>query len=141
MGRTAAGVKGMKIPNGEIIGVSTFNQGKFILSIGKKGIGKLTPIEEYRKTNRNAKGVKALKVTVKTGQLVSIKSVNIDDEILIITIKNKIIRIPVSQIRETGRNTSGVKLVNIENEDDRVKDIAVLKKELLDTEKITNTPN
>ncbi|MBP5257090.1 MAG: DNA topoisomerase (ATP-hydrolyzing) subunit A [Mycoplasma sp.] len=128
MGRTAAGVKGMQLDkNSHVIGVSTNKQGEFILSIGAKGVGKLTPITEYRLTNRNAKGVRSLKVTPKTGNLVATKAVDMDDEVLIITTKNKIIRILVNQIRETGRNASGVKLINTENED-KVRDIAIFKK-------------
>ncbi len=128
MGRTAAGVKGMRLDkNSHVIGVSTNKQGEFILSIGAKGVGKLTPITEYRLTNRNAKGVRSLKVTPKTGNLVATKAVGMDDEVLIITTKNKIIRILVNQIRETGRNASGVKLINTENED-KVRDIAIFKK-------------
>ena len=134
MGRTAAGVKGMKLDKGShIIGVSTNKQGEYILSIGAKGIGKLTPIAEYRLTNRNAKGVRSLKVTPKTGNLVATKAVDMDDEVLIITTKNKIIRILVNQIRETGRNASGVKLINTEN-DDKVRDIAVFKKSVFGNE-------
>lgn len=131
MGRTARGVKGMKLDDkSHIIGISTNKQGEYILSVGAKGVGKLTPISEYRLTGRNAKGVKSLKVTPKTGNLISTKAVNLEDEVLIITTKNKIIRIQVSQIRETGRNSSGVKLVNTEN-DDKVRDIAVFKKNVL----------
>lgn len=134
MGRTAAGVKGMRLDNNaHVIGVSTNKQGEFILSIGAKGIGKLTPITEYRLTNRNAKGVRSLKITPKTGNLVATKAVDIDDEVLIITTKNKIIRILVNQIRETGRNASGVKLINTENED-KVRDIAVFKKGIFGTD-------
>ena len=131
MGRTARGVKGMKLDDkSHIIGISTNKQGEYILSVGAKGVGKLTPISEYRLTGRNAKGVKSLKVTPKTGNLISTKAVNLEDEVLIITTKNKIIRIQVNQIRETGRNSSGVKLVNTEN-DDKVRDIAVFKKNVL----------
>ena len=136
MGRTAAGVKGMRLDNhAHVIGVSTNKQGEFILSIGAKGIGKLTPITEYRLTNRNAKGVRSLKITPKTGNLVATKAVDLDDEVLIITTKNKIIRILVNQIRETGRNASGVKLINIENED-KVRDIAVFKKGIFGTDEL-----
>ncbi|MBQ2349462.1 MAG: DNA topoisomerase (ATP-hydrolyzing) subunit A [Mycoplasma sp.] len=136
MGRTAAGVKGMRLDNhAHVIGVSTNKQGEFILSIGAKGIGKLTPITEYRLTNRNAKGVRSLKITPKTGNLVATKAVDLDDEVLIITTKNKIIRILVNQIRETGRNASGVKLINTENED-KVRDIAVFKKGIFGTDEL-----
>lgn len=134
MGRTAAGVKGMNLDDhAHVVGVSTNKQGEFILSIGAKGVGKLTPITEYRLTNRNAKGVRSLKITPKTGNLVATKAVDMDDEVLIITTKNKIIRILVNQIRETGRNASGVKLINTEN-DDKVRDIAIFKKSVFGNE-------
>lgn len=136
MGRTAAGVKGMNLSGAEVIGISTNKQGELILSVGQKGIGKLTPIVEYRETKRNAKGVKSLKVTPKTGPLVATKAVDVDDEVLIITAKNKVIRIPVNQIRETARNASGVKLVNVEEDNDRVRDIAVFKKDIINAEGI-----
>ena len=132
MGRTAHGVKGMNLGNAHIVGLSTNKQGQYILSIGAKGIGKLTDIDEYRLTNRNAKGVKSLKVTTKTGPLIATKAVNLDDEILIITNKNKVIRLAVNTIRETSRNSQGVKLVNLENDDDKVRDIAVFKKTLFE---------
>lgn len=127
MGRTAAGVHGMKIANKDkVIGAVSNESGSLLLSVGAKGIGKLTPIEEYRLSKRNAKGVYALKVTPKTGPLVAIKAINVEDEILIITTKNKIIRISADQIREAGRHTSGVKLVALE-EGDKVRDLAVFK--------------
>ena len=132
MSRTAHGVKGMNLGNAHIVGLSTNKQGQYILSIGAKGIGKLTDIDEYRLTNRNAKGVKSLKVTTKTGPLITTKAVNLDDEILIITNKNKVIRLAVNTIRETSRNSQGVKLVNLENDDDKVRDIAVFKKTLFE---------
>ena len=83
----------------------------------------------------NTKGVRSLKITPKTGNLVATKAVDLDDEVLIITTKNKIIRILVNQIRETGRNASGVKLINIENED-KVRDIAVFKKGIFGTDEL-----
>ena len=133
MGRTAAGVHGMKLGIGaNVIGVCTSAQGEYILSVGTKGIGKLTPVQDYRLTGRNAKGVKTLKICSKTGALISTKAVNIDDQALIITTKNKVIRINIDTIRETGRNAAGVKLVNVDD-GDKVKDVAIFKKSLIDS--------
>ena len=132
MGRTARGVHGIKLDaKDEVVGAVNNNEGPLLLSIGSRGIGKVTAIEEYRLSKRNAKGVKTLKVTPKTGPLVAIKSLQSEDQVLIITTKNKIIRINAEQIREAGRNTQGVKLVNME-EGDKVRDVAILKKGLFD---------
>lgn len=132
MGRTASGVHGIKLTNNEkVVGVTSTKDGSLLLSIGTKGIGKLTAIDEYRETKRNAKGVKTIKVTPKTGNLVAVKAIDNTDQILIITTRNKIIRITADQIREAGRNTSGVKLVNLDA-NDHVRDVAILKKWLLD---------
>ncbi|WEK83143.1 MAG: DNA topoisomerase (ATP-hydrolyzing) subunit A [Mycoplasma sp.] len=130
-GRTSQGITGITFDsnNDEVVGVSTNRQGQYILSIGTKGIGKLTPVSEYRLTKRKAKGVKTLKVTPKTGPLVATISVELTDDILIITSKNKVIRFNVNQISETSRNTQGVKLVNLDD-GDKVKDITAFKKEL-----------
>ncbi|MCF0227644.1 MAG: DNA gyrase subunit A, partial [Malacoplasma sp.] len=132
MGRSARGVHGIRLESkDEVVGAVTNQDGPLLLSIGAHGIGKVTAIEEYRLSKRNAKGVKTLKVTPKTGNLVAIKSLEQEDQVLIITTKNKIIRIMAEQIREAGRNTQGVKLVNID-EGDKVRDVAILKKGLFD---------
>lgn len=134
IGRVAAGVRGMKLDGSSVIVGACINKdGEFLLSIGARGIGKLTPIEQYRLTSRNTKGVKTLKVTAKTDKLVATKAVNTADEVLIITTKNKVIRFSVDTIREASRNTQGVKLVNLDD-GDKVRDVAVFKEEMFQDE-------
>ncbi len=118
MGRQAAGVHGMRLDDKEyIVGLSSSQSGNKILSVGAKGVGKLTPVEEYRLTRRNAKGVKTLKVNQKTGKLVYTGAVVGDEDALMITSAGKIIRFSLSQVNTIGRSTSGVKLMDVdENE-------------------------
>ncbi|GMO14110.1 MAG: DNA topoisomerase (ATP-hydrolyzing) subunit A [Mycoplasmoidaceae bacterium] len=128
MGRTAAGVGGMDLdPKEFVVGLSSSEQGKKILSIGEKGAGKLTDVEEYRKTKRNAKGVKTLKVSSKTGKLIYISAVNGDEDALMITTKGKVIRFALSEVNTIGRSTSGVKLMNIDD-NEKLQSVTMFKK-------------
>lgn len=125
MGRTATGVKAISLEENEyVVGSGTSLDGKYVLSIGEKGVGKLTPCEDYRLTNRGAKGVITLRVNDKTGKLAAIKIVNDDDQLLMITTSGKIIRMTINQINKISRNTSGVKLMNIEGKE-RIQSVAV----------------
>lgn len=132
MGRTATGVKGIKLSEEEfVVGTGVSNKGNYVLSVGAKGIGKLSPIEDYRLTKRGSKGITTLKVTDKTGPLVAIRVVDQDDELLLITTSGKIIRLSLDSVRVTGRNASGVKLMSLE-ENEEIKSIAVFKKDELE---------
>lgn len=126
MGRTAAGVKGINIDGGTVVGFSTSMAGNKILSIGTRGVGKITDVEEYRETKRGAKGVTTLKVTPKTGKLVFAAAVEGNEDALIMTKKNMIIRMSLSEVRDIGRATQGVKLIKLD-EDDRIASIAIFK--------------
>ncbi len=127
MGRTAAGVHGMRLdPKESIVGLSSSVSGDKILSIGSKGVGKLTPVEEYRLTKRNAKGVKTLKVNQKTGKLVYTGAVFGDEDVLMITTSGKIIRFSLTQVNTIGRSTSGVKLMNID-ESEKIQSVTIFK--------------
>lgn len=127
MGRTASGVHGMRLDDKEhIVGLSSSISGDKILSIGSRGVGKLTPVEEYRLTKRNAKGVKTLKVNQKTGKLVYTGAVFGDEDILMITTSGKIIRFSLTQVNTIGRSTSGVKLMNID-ENEKIQSVTVFK--------------
>ena len=88
-----------------------------LLVIGEKGLGKRTDFEEYRKTSRGSKGVRTMNITDKTGVLVAMKNVTEDNDLLIITKSGLIIRMAVSDIKQAGRNTQGVKLINIKDND------------------------
>ena len=126
MGRTATGVKGINIDGGSVIGFSTSQTGNKILSIGARGVGKLTDVSLYRLTKRGSKGVTTLKITPKTGKLVFTSCVEGTEDALLITKKGMIIRFSLSEIRDIGRTTSGVKLMDIED-DDRIISVSIFK--------------
>ncbi|GAB4466982.1 MAG: DNA gyrase subunit A [Thermoflexibacter sp.] len=126
MGRTATGVKGISIDeeNNEVVGMVVINHPDTqLLVISEKGYGKRSDIEEFRLTNRGAKGVKALNVTEKTGHLVSIMEVTDKDQLMIMTQAGITIRFSVSELRVMGRNTQGVRVIRL-NEDDDISSIA-----------------
>jgi DNA gyrase subunit A len=121
MGRTAAGVKGVQLEdeNDRVIGmVCLSEQNRSLLVLSDKGYGKRSEIEEYRKTSRGAKGVKAMNVTEKTGPLVAITDVDDNDELMIITKSGITIRMKVDELRVMGRNTQGVKTIRIADSDE-----------------------
>ena len=124
LGRTATGVRGINLDEGdEAIGMVCYEPENedaslhTLLVIGEKGLGKRTDFEEYRKTSRGSKGVKTINITDKTGVLVAMKNVTEDNDLLIITKSGLIIRMAVSDIKQAGRNTQGVKLINIKDND------------------------
>lgn len=121
MGRTAAGVKGVTLESEKdrVIGmVCLMDQNRSLLVLSDKGYGKRSEIEEYRKTSRGTKGVKAMNITDKTGELVAISDVTDLDELMIITKLGITIRFKVAELRVMGRNTQGVKIIKISDADD-----------------------
>jgi len=115
MGRTASGVKGIDLNDGDtVVGVTTALEGKYILAITTKGFGKMSDATDYRQTKRGAKGVSTLKVTDKIGDLIAIRAVNGDEDLMCITNAGIVIRTPLEQVRVVGRNTQGVKIMNLE---------------------------
>ncbi|HEX5034237.1 MAG TPA: DNA gyrase C-terminal beta-propeller domain-containing protein, partial [bacterium] len=115
MGRTAYGVRGIKLEEGDhVVGMIVVNEGAAILTVSANGLGKRTPTDEYRVQGRGGVGIITMKVTEKTGRVVTVKQVNDSDEIMIITTTGKIIRTPVNTISVIGRNTQGVRLMNLE---------------------------
>ena len=128
MGRTASGVKGFNVDGSVVVGVATSRDGTHLLAVSENGYGKRTAIEEYRLTTRGAKGVKTINITQKTGDLVSVRAVNGDEDVMIITNTCIIIRIAVENIGIYSRNTQGVKLINV-GEDESVAKIAIVDKE------------
>lgn len=133
MGRTAAGVRGIRLKdtgNDEVIGMVIIqNEEDNLLVISEKGYGKQTNISEYRLTNRGGKGVKTLNVSDKTGQLISIKQVEKDDDIMIITRNGITIRMSVDGISTLGRNTQGVRLIRLKADDEIASVAKVAEKE------------
>jgi len=120
MGRTASGVIGIKLAseNDEVIGMITIEEKQSdVLVVSEKGNGKRTGIDNYRITNRGGKGVKTINITEKTGQLVALKAVTDNHDLMIITQAGNILRIPVSGIRLMGRATQGVRLINLKEND------------------------
>ncbi len=113
MGRTASGVKGIDIENGYVVGCEISEQNKEILVVTENGFGKKTSIDEYRMTHRGSKGVKALNVTEKNGNIVAFKSVKGNEDLMIVTNNGIIIRVPLNQVSTTGRVAQGVKLINL----------------------------
>ncbi|MBY0516059.1 MAG: DNA gyrase subunit A [Bacteriovoracaceae bacterium] len=114
MGRVSQGVKGMTLEEGEkVIGMSILEPGIEILSVTERGYGKRSEESEYRTQTRGGKGILAMKLTDKTGNIVSIKPVNERDDLMIITDKGQVIRTKISGISLLGRNTQGVRLINV----------------------------
>ena len=132
MGRTASGVKGIELDEEEkVVGVTTSLEGQHILAMTSKGFGKLTPVYDpdggltYRVTKRGAKGVTTLKANDKVGELIAVTAVNLEDDLMCITNAGIVIRTPLNQIRICGRNTSGVKIMNLEGRQ-RIVSIAIV---------------
>jgi DNA gyrase subunit A len=120
VGRTASGVKGITLggPKDEVIGIVTAKRGeKDILVISENGFGKRSILDDYRFTNRGGKGVKTINITSKTGDLIAIKAVTDEDDLMIITQNGIAIRLAVKGVRVMGRNTQGVKLINLREGD------------------------
>ena len=124
MGRTATGVKGMTLDGGgdAVVGMicmrSTAQDDVLVLS--EQGMGKRSKLEDYRVTNRGAKGVKTINITEKTGKLIAIRNVNDSNDIVIINKSGITIRLKVSELRVQGRATQGVRLINLEKKNDEI---------------------
>lgn len=123
MGRTATGVCGMKPDDDgqdEVVGMIVVNDPKTesVMVVSQEGYGKRSEVEDYRMTRRGAKGVKTLNITEKTGKLVAIKSVTDDNDLMIINQSGIVIRMAVAEVRVMGRNTQGVRLINLTKKND-----------------------
>ena len=120
MGRTAAGVRGIRLANDndEVVGMICIDDvATSVLVVAENGYGKRSAVEDYRITNRGGKGVKTINVTEKTGQLISLKNVSDDDDLMVINKSGITIRIGVDTLRVMGRATQGVKLIKLRDED------------------------
>jgi len=115
MGRTAAGVRGINLSDSECVGLDICDEDSNMLIVTEKGYGKKTKVSEYRQTKRGSKGVKALSVTEKNGNIVSFRIVNEEQDVMIITDSGMIIRLPIEQISQLGRVTQGVRLINLKD--------------------------
>jgi DNA gyrase subunit A len=118
MGRDTTGVKGVELgPRDQVIGMVVVKREANLLVVTEKGLGKCSPIDDYRVQRRGGKGIITVHRTDKTGDAVSLMEVLPDDELMLITKQGVAIRMPVKGIRVAGRNTQGVKLVNLEPQD------------------------
>ena len=120
MGRTAAGVRGIRLPDdAEVVGMICVEdqETESVMVVSENGYGKRSSVEDYRITNRGGKGVKTMNITEKTGSLIAIKSVVDENDLMIINKSGIAIRMDVSQIRVMGRATQGVKLINLKGKD------------------------
>jgi DNA gyrase subunit A len=129
MGRATTGVKGIELEKGdEVIGMVVVRRDASLLVVSEKGYGKRSELSDYRVQKRGGKGIITLKKTDKTGSIVALKEVIPDDELMMITRHGVIIRLPVDGIRVIGRNTQGVKVMNLDS-GDAVVDVARVVKE------------
>jgi len=134
MGRTAAGVRGIRLDEGkddEVVGMLSLDPtdpDNTIFVISEKGMGKRTSLEEYRTTNRGGKGVKNMNLSAKTGKVFAIKTVTEYDHILITTEEGIVIRTSASDLRVMGRATQGVRVINL-GKKDSIADVAIIKRD------------
>ena len=137
MGRTTVGVRGMDLDGAAVVGAEIVRPDSLILIVTEFGYGKKTPIDEYRLTHRGSKGVKALNITEKNGNMIALKSVTSDDDLMIITDSGIIMRMPLDQISTLRRATQGVRLINLKD-NQKVSTIAIVEKsEEESTENVT----
>ena len=127
MGRTASGVRGINLENGTCICLEIVNDDDLILLVTEKGYGKQTYVRDFRQTKRGSKGVKALNITEKNGNLVAVKIVRPDKELVIMTDSGMTMRMPLDQISVLGRVTQGLRLINL-RENQKVSTISLVDK-------------
>ncbi|MCL1948731.1 MAG: DNA gyrase subunit A [Turicibacter sp.] len=129
MGRSATGNLGIRLDENEVaVGMELVQPEQEILVVSEKGFGKRTPLAEYRKSGRGTKGVKTLNMTQRTGSIIAMKAVNGDEDLLMVSNKGVIIRTPLSQVSVLGRDTQGVTLMKV-GEDQFVSSVAILEHE------------
>ena len=120
-GRSAMGVRGIRLDSGdELIGMQKLSQGNYLLLVSEKGYGKLTATEEFKPQNRGGKGLHCYRITEKTGDLVGFKLCDQDREIMLITSEGILIRMSLGKVSVIGRNTSGVKFMDLPKNGDTV---------------------
>ncbi len=136
MGRVATGVKGMTLDddNDEVVGMICINdpEKETIMVVSEQGYGKRSLIEDYRITNRGGKGVKTMNITDKTGQLVAIKSVTDENDLVIINKSGITLRMKLSDVRVMGRATQGVRLINLEKRNDEIASVCKVLSDSID---------
>ena len=144
MGRSATGVKGMEIDEEtNVISLTTSLEGEYILALSEKGYGKMSLLDEYRLTSRGTKGVITMNMTDKTGKLVATRAVNGDEDIIVITKLGVVIRTSLKQVAKSGRNTQGVKIIRLKDEEvvSSVTSLPAEEEEAVGEENTENTEN
>ena len=146
MGRVATGVRGMTLDEDgqdEVVGMVCVkdSENETIMVVSEQGFGKRSDIEDYRKTNRGAKGVKTLNITEKTGKLVAIKTVTEENDLMIINKSGITIRLKVADVRIQGRATQGVRLINLEKRNDEIGSVCKVMSEAEEEEIEQNANN
>ena len=115
MGRLAAGVKGITLGEGDqVVGVAVLRGEASILTVTENGFGKRTAVSEYKIQKRGGKGIFAIKTSERNGMVVGVLQVEDEDQVMLITTSGKVIRMPMDTVRIIGRNTQGVKLINLD---------------------------
>lgn len=125
MSRIARGVKGFNVDGGHVIGLATNEEGKYILTVSSNGYGKKSELTDFRLTNRGSKGVKAISLTDKTGDLIAMRAVNGDEDLMIMSDGGIIIRISLTQVSVYGRGAQGVRVINLSG-NQKVSSVAVV---------------
>ena len=134
MGRSSSGVKGMDLDGSQLIGAEVINSGEQILIVTENGYGKKTVIDEYRLTHRGSKGVRALNVTEKNGNMVALNKIDNEDyDLVLVTSSGIVMKMPLNQVSTLKRATQGVRLINLK-EDQKVATVALVDKEYDSTE-------
>jgi DNA gyrase subunit A len=129
MGRTAAGVRGIDVEEGDqVIAAETIKEGVTVLTVTERGYGKRTPLDEYRLQGRAGKGIIDIKTAGRNGSVVGMLQVREGDDILVVTTKGKIIRVHANEVTSQGRNTMGVRIIDLDP-DDQVGNIACVEAE------------
>ena len=129
MGRSSSGVKGIELDGSYVVGAEVINPGQEILIVTDKGYGKKTSIDEYRLTHRGSKGVRALNLTEKNGNMVALKCIDSEDyDVIIVTDSGIVMKMPLSQVSTLRRATQGVRLINLKDEQ-KVATVAIVEKE------------
>ena len=140
MGRTASGVKGINLDGSKCVCAEVVNENDKILLVTEKGYGKKTLVSDFRETSRGSKGVKALNITEKNGNIAAVKVVDENKELVIMTNTGTTMRMTLDQINTLGRVTQGVRLIHLKD-DQYVTTISLVEKEELDDETIDQDVN
>jgi len=117
-GRDTMGVKGVTLNEGDfVVSMSVVKPGDMLLTVSENGYGKISSVDDYRKINRGGKGVITLKTTERNGGVIAVRKVLESDELVVVSTQGKVIRIKVNEIRVTGRNAAGVRIMDLRNGD------------------------